>query len=124
MAKRPKVKISPHAKQRFEERTNEEKDVFLSLSRLAHRKGLMWSQIDILYPDYSKTKLGLEVKNYMTGLYGRKKKYYKGYMFVFSSATRKLITMFPCKDKYHDELDKLWKDVYQKNKIFKKISKR
>ena len=122
--KRPKVKLSPHAGRRFQERTDKGKDEFLSLSRSAYRKGLMWAQIDILYPDLKKTNFGNKLKNYMTGLYNRKKKFYKGYMFIFSNTTRKLITMYPCKEEYFENLDKFWKEVYKQNKVFKKISKK
>lgn len=121
---RPKVKLSPHAKGRFEERTCNEKNEFLSLSRSAYRKGLMWAQIDILYPKLSKTPKGAKIKNYMSAMYRRKKKFYKGYIFIFSSTTRKLITMFPCKEEYLEELNKFWKEVYKQNKVFKKISKK
>lgn len=123
MAK-PKVKLSPHADQRFQERTDKEKEEFLSLSRSAYRKGLMWAQIDILYPKLSKTTEGSKIKTYMSAMYGRKKKFYKGYIFIFSSATRKLITMFPCKEDYIDFLNGVWKEVYKRNEIFKKISKK
>ena len=123
MAK-PKVKVSPHAKKRFVERTDEERKLFNSLSRLAHKKGLVWQQIEMLYPEYAKTQFGVEIKNYLTAFYGRKKKYYQGYMFIFSGCTRRLVTMFPCKDKYHEELERLWNEVYKENKLFKKISKK
>ena len=122
--KRPKVKLSPHADQRFQERTDKGKDEFLSLSRSAYRKGLMWAQVDILHPELKKTEEGNKLKNYMSGLYNRKKKFYKGYMFIFSSTTRKLITMFPCKEEYLECLNHYWKEVYKQNKVFKKISKK
>jgi hypothetical protein len=123
MAK-PKVKLSYHAEQRFKERTEEEKQRFVTLSKIAHRKGLVWTQISILYPTLHKTQEGSKLKNYMSAMYGRKKKYYQGYIFVFSSATRKLITVFPCKEEYLEDLDRYWKEVYRKNKVFKKISKK
>ena len=121
---KPKLKLSPHAEHRFEQRTKKTKDEFLSLSRSAYRKGLVWQQINILYPQLCKDPKGSKLKVYMSAMYGRKKKYYKGYIFVFSSSTRKLITMFPCKEEYISELDKIWKEVYKNNKIFKKISKK
>ena len=124
MARRPKVKLSPHADKRFQERTDKEKDEFLSLSRSAYRKGLMWVQIDILHPELKKTSSGNKLKTYMTGVYNRKKKFYKGYIFVFSSTTRKLITMFPCKEEFLNCLNSYWKEVYKENKVFKKISKK
>ena len=124
MARRPKVKLSHHASERFEQRTDKDRNEFLSLSRLAMRKGLMWPQIDILYPGFSKTSKGAKLKNYMKGLYGRKKKYYGGHMFIFTSTTRKLITMYPCKEEYLQDLERIWKEVYKENKVFKKISKK
>lgn len=124
MANRPPVKLSPHAKIRFEERTDKERNSFLSFSRSAYRKGLMWAQIDILYPEISKTSEGAKLKNYMSAMGGRKKKYYKEHIFIFSSTTRKLITMYPCKEEFIEILENIWKEVYKKNKIFKKISKK
>lgn len=114
MARRPKVKLSSHAKFRFEERTEEMRDEFLSLSRSAQRKGLMWIQIDILYPGFYKTPKGAKIKKYMTAFCGRKKKYYKGNIFIFTSTTRKLVTMYPCKEEFKDFLEEAWNKVYKK----------
>lgn len=124
MAKRPKVKLSPHAKCRFEERTDKERNEFLSFSQSAQRKGLMWAQIDIIHPELNKTQEGKRLKQYMQAFSGRKKKYYKGNIFIFTSVTRKLITMFPCKEEFLNVLEDYWNEVYRQNKVFKKISKK
>jgi hypothetical protein len=124
MAKRPKVKLSSHAQQRFEERTEKMRDEFLSFSQSAQRKGLMWAQIDIIHPELNKTQEGKRLKQYMQAFSGRKKKYYKGNIFIFTSVTRKLITMFPCKEEFLNVLEDYWNEVYRQNKVFKKISKK
>lgn len=123
MAK-PKVKLSSHADLRFKERTQEEKKEFISLSRSAYKKGLMWLHIEILEPEFKKTKEGKVLKRYMKAYQNRKKKFYRGYIFIFSSSTRKVITMYPCKEEYLETLNNFWEKVYVKNDIYNSLIKK
>ena len=106
-------KVTRHAKLRFLERSEEPKDRMFSLSRSAMRKGLVWQQIQAHDPIFMKSKEGKELKSYMFGAFGRKKKYYKDYIYIFPKTSKRLITVFPVNEKFNEVLDKYWLKIYK-----------
>lgn len=113
---RHKVSITTHAKQRLCERTEKEKALFLSFSRSAYRKGLVWPQIEVFKPAFANSASGKKIKKYLSSKYGRRKKFYKDYIFIFGKTGRKLITMYPCKEEFICVLENIWDEIYKSNK--------
>lgn len=107
-------KLTSHAKLRFSERKEEPLERALSISRSAMRKGLVWQQIEFIDNVYMQSEEGKKLKSYMYAAYGRRKKYYKGYIYIFPKCSNRLITLYPVKKEYKDILDKYWSKIYRK----------
>ena len=110
-----KNKLTTHAKLRFSERLDEPREKALSLSRSAMRKGLVWHQVSFIDSEFMKTEAGKELKSYMYAAFNRRKKYYKGYIYIFPKCSNRLITVYPVKPEFQSVLDKYWKKIYIDN---------
>lgn len=109
------MKLSNHSKMRLKQRTEVERNKFLSLSKLAMKNGINLRHIP-LDDGY--------LRKYMTAGAGRYKKYYQGYIFIFTMNSKKLITMYEANEVYKERLENIYKRIRGKKKCTKKkISK-
>lgn len=110
------MKLSNHSKMRLKQRTDVERNKFFSLSKLAMKNGINLRHVP-LEDGY--------LRKYMTARVGRYKKYYQGYIFIFSMNSRKLITMYEANEVFKERLESIYNRVRGKKKkcTKKKISK-
>jgi hypothetical protein len=97
-----KLKLTKHSNKRYAERTKVDKRDFEKNGRTARSVGLRFSEIDI-----NDIKLFNLMKPKSTKAF---KKYYNGYIYVFSSNGYKLITVYEVTDQEAKEkLEEIWK---------------
>lgn len=101
------MKLSNHSKMRLKERTEVERNKFLSLSKLAMKNGITIRHVpeDDGY-----------LRKYMSCGVGKYKKYYQGYIFIFTMNSRKLVTMYEANEVYKERLENIYKKIRGKKK--------
>ena len=110
------MKLSDHSKFRFRERTELTRKDFTSLSKLALKKGITLGNIPI-EDGY--------LRKYMSCGTGKYKRFYQGYIFIFSMHQKKLVTVYEANPIYKTRLENIYKRVRGEKKkcTKKKISK-
>lgn len=101
------MKLSNHSKMRLKERTDCDRNKFLSLSKLAMKNGITIRHV----PEEDGY-----LRKYMSCGVGKYKKYYQGYIFLFTMNSRKLVTMYEANEVFKERLEKIYKRVRCKKK--------
>lgn len=98
-----RLKLTKHSSLRYEERTNVEKRDYEKNGKTARSKGLRFEEVDF------KEK---KIFNYLKPTsWNAVKKYYNGFIYVFSKNKRKLITVYKVEnEEMKNRLEEIWRE--------------